>query len=114
MLPSAHRMTRAAEFSAVVRSGERARRGTLVLYQLPNLDLSRSHVSRVGLIVGKGVGGSVVRHRVSRKLRAQLAARLDRLPVGSGLVVRALPDAAEASSSELAVDLDRALARLGL
>jgi len=68
---------------------------------------------RVGLIVGKSVGGSVVRHRVSRRLRAQLAARLDRFAAGTGVVVRALPEAALASSAELGRDLDRALERLG-
>jgi ribonuclease P protein component len=67
----------------------------------------------VGLVVGKSVGGSVVRHRVSRRLRAQLSARLDRLPAGSGTVVRALPAAADATSAELAADLDGALQRLG-
>ncbi|MDT7574979.1 MAG: ribonuclease protein component [Pseudonocardiales bacterium] len=67
---------------------------------------------RVGLIVGRTVGGSVERHRVSRRLRAQLAARLDRLPAGSGTVVRALPAAGAATSATLGADLDAALARL--
>jgi ribonuclease P protein component len=66
----------------------------------------------VGLVVGKSVGGSVARHQVSRRLRAQLAVRLNGLPAGSGLVVRALPGAAEASSAELGADLDAALQRL--
>ena len=69
-------------------------------------------VCRVGLIVGKSVGGSVVRHRVSRRLRAQLAPRLTALPSGAQLVVRALPDAATQSSAVLATDLDSALRRL--
>jgi len=68
--------------------------------------------ARVGLVVGKSVGGSVVRHRVSRRLRAQLAARIGLLPPGSGTVVRALPDSADASSRQLGTDLDRAFRRL--
>lgn len=67
---------------------------------------------RAGLVVSKSVGGSVVRHRVSRRLRHLLAARLPQLPAGSRLVVRATPAAAAASSAELGADLDRALARL--
>jgi ribonuclease P protein component len=67
---------------------------------------------RVGLVVSKGVGGSVVRHRVSRQLRHLLRDRLDRLPAGSRLVVRAAPAAASASSAALGVDLDAALARV--
>lgn len=67
---------------------------------------------RVGFVVSKAVGGSVVRHRVVRRLRAQVAARLDRLPEGSDLVVRALPPSATASSSQLGEALDAALAQV--
>jgi ribonuclease P protein component len=68
--------------------------------------------ARIGLVVGKPVGGSVVRHQVSRRLRAQLSARLDRIPVGARVVVRALPGAATAGSHQLGQDLDRALSRI--
>jgi ribonuclease P protein component len=71
-------------------------------------------VSKVGFVVSKAVGNSVVRHRVSRKLRHVARDRLDALPAGTSLVVRALPAAAEASSAELADDLDSALRRLRL
>lgn len=66
----------------------------------------------VGLVVGRAVGGSVVRHRVSRRLRAQLAQRLALLAPGSATVVRALPAAAEADSAALGRDLDAALRRV--
>ncbi len=64
---------------------------------------------RAGLVVSKAVGGSVVRHRVSRRLRHLLAPRLATLPRGSRVVVRALPPAAASTSAELAVDLDAGL-----
>jgi ribonuclease P protein component len=67
----------------------------------------------VGFVVNKAVGGSVVRHRVTRRLRAQLAQRLAALPPGSGTVVRALPGAADATSDQLGAALDKAFARLG-
>ncbi len=51
----------------------------------------------------------MVRHRVTRRLRHLVAPRLERLPAGSLLVVRALPPAAAATSAELAVDLDAAM-----
>jgi ribonuclease P protein component len=66
----------------------------------------------VGFVVGKGVGGSVVRHRVSRRLRHEMARRVDLLPLGSGTVVRALPGAAEDDSARFGSDLDVALERL--
>ena len=65
----------------------------------------------VGFVVGKNVGGSVIRHRVARRLRAQMAQRLDRLPEGSRVVVRALPPAAGASSAQLGADLDAVLTK---
>jgi len=64
---------------------------------------------RAGLIVSKAVGGSVVRHRVSRRLRHLLAPRLRELPETAMVVVRALPPAAGASSAELGDDLDACL-----
>lgn len=70
--------------------------------------------ARIGLIVGKAVGGSVVRHQVSRRLRAQLSDRLHVLPGGSRLVVRALPGSATASSETISRDLDSAFRKLSL
>ena len=64
---------------------------------------------RAGFVVSRAVGGSVVRHRVVRRLRHLLRGRLADLPAGSRLVVRALPPAADAPSSVLAHDLDSAL-----
>ncbi|MDQ2751365.1 MAG: ribonuclease P protein component [Actinomycetota bacterium] len=109
MLPRENRMRRSTEFAAVLRSGDRARRGHVVVHRHSSLGTGKPVV---GLVVGKSVGASVVRHQVSRRLRAQLVLRLDGLAVGSGLVVRALPGAAEATSAELGADLDAALDRL--
>jgi ribonuclease P protein component len=72
------------------------------------------HSARVGFVVSKAVGNSVVRHRVTRQLRHLVAGRLGTLPADCSLVVRALPAAAGASSSELGADLDGALRRLNL
>ncbi len=74
----------------------------------------RSVLPRVGFVVSKAVGNSVVRHRVSRRLRHLVRDRLDRLPPGSALVVRALPASADATSAQLGGDLDSALRKLGL
>jgi ribonuclease P protein component len=64
--------------------------------------------ARVGFVVPKTVGNAVVRNRVTRRLRALCAARIDTFPPGSRVVVRALPPAAEASFAELAEQLDSA------
>jgi ribonuclease P protein component len=63
-------------------------------------------------VVGKAVGNSVVRHRVTRRLRAVVASELHRLPASADLVVRARPEAAEAASTVLHRDLTAGLDRL--
>jgi ribonuclease P protein component len=110
MLAPAFRMRRSAEFTTVVRAGQRAGAPTLVVHH--HSGLRTDGPALVGLVVGRSVGNSVVRHRVSRRLRAQLAARLSRLPAGSGTVVRARPAAAPASSAQLGRDLEHALGRV--
>ena len=111
MLPPANRMRRSADFAAVVRSGRPVRRGCLVVHHLVATDGSTAPL--VGFVVARAVGGSVVRHRVTRRLRAVTAARLPLLAPGVRLVIRALPPAATATSADLARDLDAALVRLG-
>ena len=105
-------MRRSSDFTSVVRAGLRARTGRIVVHHVTELAADSSSPALVGFVVSKSVGNSVDRHAVSRRLRGQVAARLDRLPAGSGTVIRALPAAAAAGSAELGRDLDRALARV--
>lgn len=118
MLPSTARLRRSQDFAETVRRGSRAGRPLLVVH----LDLASGADAtapdsrpgsdpRAGFVVSKAVGGSVVRHRVVRRLRHLVRPRLSTLPAGSRLVVRALPAAADASSAALAADLDAALGR---
>jgi ribonuclease P protein component len=65
----------------------------------------------VGFVVPRAVGHSPLRHRVQRRLRHLCRERLDLLPAGSELVVRALPPAAAATYAELGTALDRCLQR---
>lgn len=109
MLPRAHRLTRPADFADTVRRGRRIGAQCLVLHYRPGQD---RQPARVGFIVSKAVGGAVTRNRVKRRLRHVLADNLQRLPLGSRLVVRALPVAAQAPASSLRRDMDTALARL--
>jgi ribonuclease P protein component len=68
--------------------------------------------ARAGFVVGKSVGNSVVRHRVTRRLRAVVRDELHRLPDTADLVVRARPEAAEADSALLHRDLVAGMDRL--
>lgn len=111
MLPRRSRLRSSSDFTATTRGGRRSAAGVLVLHLLSAAD-AEADAPRIGLTVGKGVGNSVVRHRTSRRLRHLMTGRLSALPLGSTLVVRALPGAGQASSAELAQDMDTALTRL--
>ncbi len=120
MLPPAHRLRTGEDFQRTVRGGRKARARTLVAHldrrdpgsrEGAQADGAQVMAPRVGLVVSRAVGNAVVRNRVKRRLRHVAAARLDQLPRGSVLVIRALPAAAEAPSADLARDLDRALVR---
>jgi ribonuclease P protein component len=85
----------------------------MVLHYLPERPADAGGVhARVGLVVGRTVGNSVVRHRVSRRLRAAAAGELHRLPPSGDLVLRARPEAAEADFGRLRADLVAGLDRL--
>ncbi|WP_158879705.1 ribonuclease P protein component [Amycolatopsis anabasis] len=112
MLPAAARLRRSEDFRVVMRKGSRAGRRRLVVHALNTANPPGP--ARAGFVVSKAVGNSVVRHRVTRRLRHLVAARLGTLPPGSSLVIRALPPAATATSMELGSDLDAAFRRLGL
>ena len=121
MLPADRRVKRADEFARAIRGGRRAGRPTLVAHLWtvdrdavePNVAEARAGAARAGFVVSKAVGPAVTRNRVKRRLRHLVAARLDALPEGAVLVVRALPPAAGAATRDLARDLDSALNRLG-
>ena len=106
MLAAVHRLRASAEFTHTVRRGRRAGRSLVSVHLLVMPD---GAPARVGLVVSKGVGGSVVRHRVARRLRHLMRDRVEALPVGARLVVRAAPGAATATSAQLGADLDGAL-----
>ena len=118
MLPAAARLTRSEDFRQVTRNGRRVGGPRIVVHAVtakPSGQLVQTIAGpRVGFVVSKAVGNSVVRHRVARQLRHVVRDRLGTLPLGSSLIVRALPSAAGASSAELRQDFDAALRRLRL
>jgi ribonuclease P protein component len=101
-------MRRAADFEQAVRRGARSGRDTLVVHLTTKTDPGPDGPV-VGLVVSKAVGTAVRRNLVKRRLRELVRARLDRLPAGSRVVVRALPASSSATYAQLASDLDSAL-----
>jgi ribonuclease P protein component len=109
VLPAHHRLTRGDDLRRVSRAGLRSGSRTVVVHLVVG---DSGLPPRVGFVVSRTVGGSVVRHRVQRRLRHLCRDRVPLLPAGSELVVRALAEAAHASYQELGVDLDRCLQRV--
>ena len=117
MLAAARRLRRREEFAAAIRTGRRAGTGSLVVHlKAPTTGSAEparsddSLVARAGFVVSKSVGNAVVRNKVRRRLRHLMRVRLEALPAGVDVVVRALPDASSRTYAELESDLDAALA----
>ena len=110
MLPASHRLRSSAEFGVTVRRGRRAGTRTLVVHVARP---SQDGPVRVGFVVGKPVGGAVVRNRTKRRLRALARPLLPQVLPGTQVVVRANPPAAGASTAALERDLVSALLRAG-
>jgi ribonuclease P protein component len=108
VLSAPNRLTRGVDLRHASRHGRRAGSPTVVVHLLLR---DSPAPPRVGFVVGRVVGPSVSRHRVQRRLRHLCRERLDVLPRGSDLVVRALAPAREATYAELGADLDRCLQR---
>jgi ribonuclease P protein component len=105
VLAKIHRMRRAEDFRRAVRRGRRVSGRTLVVHAI---SAQPDQPARVGFVVNKAVGNSVLRHRVQRRLRAAVRPHLPRL--GSRmLVIRALPAAATVGYADLRSDLERCL-----
>jgi ribonuclease P protein component len=114
VLPAWRRIRRAEDFRVVMRAGSRSSSRTVVVHAHT---AGTAAQARAGFVVGRSVGGSVVRHRVTRRLRHLMVVHLEVLPAGTDVVVRALPPAAAASADDLARDVSscvrRALSRVG-
>jgi ribonuclease P protein component len=73
----------------------------------------RSDVPRVGFATGRGLGGSVVRNRTRRRLRAAVRPLLEAM-IGADVVIVARPEIVDRPTVELARALEETLAGAGL
>ena len=98
------RLTRSADFDRVYRRGRSAATRSFVLYAFPSAERGgeerdessevRDEV-RLGVSVGRRVGGAVDRNRVKRMLREAFWALDEELPEGHDFVIVARAGAAE-------------------
>jgi ribonuclease P protein component len=67
--------------------------------------------ARFGFIVSRQVGSAVVRNTVRRRLKAVCAEALPTVRPGSDIVIRVLPNGADAAFADLRTEVTRCLAR---
>lgn len=109
MLPSTVRLRNSLEISQTLKAGKRYPARFLVFH----IAQSNKPESRFAFAVGKNVGNSVIRHKVTRRLRHLVMDNYTKFPIGSDVVVRALPGAELASHQELQTSFSDALAKVG-
>lgn len=105
--PAVTSLRRSSDFDRVFRSGRRTRSGpiTVIVASGP------SDTTRLGLVVGRKVGGAVERNRVKRRLRHAL--RAAKPPPGIDVVVIGSADVATAPFDRLVEGLRTAIQQGG-
>jgi ribonuclease P protein component len=111
LLARANRVTRAADFRAAVRRGRRVGTTGAVLHILDRR--AASEPARFGFVVGRSVGGAVVRNRIKRRLRAVCFELLPGMRDGRDIVIRALPGSDHVAWATLQSEIADGLARGG-
>ncbi|MDP1852219.1 MAG: ribonuclease P protein component [Candidatus Planktophila sp.] len=95
MLAKTARLTESGDFARATKTGLRCSTANFVGYLYINA--TSTEPARAGLIISKSVGGSVVRHRLARKIRHCLHDQYAQLPAGSLLVIKGLNKSATAN-----------------
>lgn len=85
------RLSRSGEFDRVYREGTSRANRFLVLYAFPRGEEEAGDGVRLGVSVGRRVGGAVERNRVKRAAREAFWTLAERLPDGYDFVIVARP-----------------------
>jgi ribonuclease P protein component len=101
------RLSRSGDFDRVYREGRSYPGRHLVVYSFPRANSEEG--PRLGISVGRKVGGAVERNRVKRMLREAFWACSEDLPEGHDFVIVARPAAGELAEREGGAGVEAAL-----
>jgi ribonuclease P protein component len=103
------RLSRSGEFDRVYREGSSHANRFLIVYSFPRSEEEEADELRLGVSVGRKVGGAVERNRIKRALREVFWSLEDELPAGHDFVLVARPDIAALWEREKAEGIRSAL-----
>ena len=106
----AYRLRKSYHFKRVREAGSKWSHRLLTLSAVAN----RSGKTRVGFIVGKNLGGAVVRNRLKRRTREAVRLLYDQIAPGWDLVFLVRPAVAKASFLELQTAVTQLLRQASL
>ena len=104
------RLSRSADFDRVYREGRSHASRHLVVYAFPRSDDESE--PRLGVSVGRKLGGAVERNRIKRQLREAFWAGAGELAPGHDFVVVARPDVGGLAERDGEQGVERALGEL--
>jgi len=108
--PARRRLSRSAEFDRVYREGRSHASRYLVVYAFQSA--GGADGPRLGVSVGRRVGGAVERNRMKRLLREAFWATADELPGGHDFVIVARPDVRDLAGADAEAGIERELREL--